>query len=99
MFTNNFIFGSKKKKSTNNTIFKNNYDLINNSNHLIKRPIEKPNEYIVNDNEFPSELDSTFNSESESKSTTSSEYKEDPKKYWEFGNRGIKLRYFNKLIE
>lgn len=104
MFTNNNFILSNKKKSTNtnntnniNNI--NNYDLpIQHNHNIIHNHNNQQNEYIVNDNEFPSELESTFNSESESESTESSEYKEDEKKYWEFGNRGIKLKHFNKIM-
>lgn len=97
MFTNNnHILGNKKKLTNNHTNNQNqNHNPINIEPTEIK-PIIK--EYIVNDNEFPSELDSSFNSASDSNLTESSEYKSEEKKYWEYGNRGIKMKNFNKKM-
>jgi hypothetical protein len=102
MFTNNnFIFGNKKK-TTNNHNNNQNYNPINiePAAEIKQIPIPyKSNEYIVQNNEFPSELDSSFNSATNStKSSESSEYKSEEKKYWEYGNRGVKMKNFNKKM-
>jgi hypothetical protein len=93
MFPNNNHILGNKKKPTNNY---NNHNQINIEPPAEIKPIIK--EYIVNNNEFPSELDSSFNSASDSNLTESSEYKSEEKKYWEYGNRGIKIKNFNKKM-
>ena len=93
MFTNNFIRGTSKKKPIN----------INNT-PIIPEPKLEPKqpetEYIVNNNEFPSEQ-SDFNSETTETESESDEYKSDNthgKKYWEYGNRGLKIKDFNRKM-
>lgn len=104
MFTNinkNIILGRKNKinhpinQNTNTNTNIENQNLINTPT-IINKPT--PIEYSVRDNEFPSELDTTFNSDSKTESTESSEYVEDEKKYWEYGNRGIKINNFKSKM-